>query len=160
MKIREQRQSHFGPIRRIYALLDDRFDELQTKLRINHLTAVKSVGILERISIGGRADLNVILNGNLNAQKYTDPEWQFECSKAYRQDRERERLHVTPYVAAVDNFFLLMQDNARSHTAHLVEDLVESGTIKAYRKGSMLAQSSMLRTHSDQSLLFLSKTWR
>ncbi|GFV89844.1 hypothetical protein TNCV_4690731 [Trichonephila clavipes] len=25
---REQRQSHFGPIRRIYALLDDRFDEL------------------------------------------------------------------------------------------------------------------------------------
>ncbi|GFW93924.1 hypothetical protein TNCV_4222011 [Trichonephila clavipes] len=25
---REQRQSHFGPIRRIYPLLDDRFDEL------------------------------------------------------------------------------------------------------------------------------------
>ncbi|GFW42825.1 hypothetical protein TNCV_2988161, partial [Trichonephila clavipes] len=25
---REQRQSRFGPIRRIYALLDDRFDEL------------------------------------------------------------------------------------------------------------------------------------
>ncbi|GFW89895.1 hypothetical protein TNCV_2979911 [Trichonephila clavipes] len=28
MKIQEQRQSRFGPIRRIYALLDDRFDEL------------------------------------------------------------------------------------------------------------------------------------
>ncbi|GFU59833.1 hypothetical protein TNCV_2987891 [Trichonephila clavipes] len=29
------------------ALLDDRFDECQTKLRINHLTAIKSVAILE-----------------------------------------------------------------------------------------------------------------
>ncbi|GFX99412.1 hypothetical protein TNCV_3023441 [Trichonephila clavipes] len=28
MKIGIQRQSRFGPIRRIYALLDDRFDEL------------------------------------------------------------------------------------------------------------------------------------
>ncbi|GFS79290.1 hypothetical protein TNCV_4409461 [Trichonephila clavipes] len=34
---REQRQSRFGPIRRIYALLDDRFDELsnQTENKIN-----------------------------------------------------------------------------------------------------------------------------
>ncbi|GFW96050.1 hypothetical protein TNCV_957641 [Trichonephila clavipes] len=45
---REQWQSRFGPIRRIYALLDDRFDDLPNhKLRINHLTAVKSVAILE-----------------------------------------------------------------------------------------------------------------
>ncbi|GFT73317.1 putative DD41D transposase [Trichonephila clavipes] len=43
-----KRQSRFGPIRRIYALFDDRFDELPNhKLRINHLTAVESVAILE-----------------------------------------------------------------------------------------------------------------
>ncbi|GFU58266.1 hypothetical protein TNCV_4589461 [Trichonephila clavipes] len=29
---REQRQSGFGPIRRIYAYLDDRFDELPNKI--------------------------------------------------------------------------------------------------------------------------------
>ncbi|GFU72361.1 hypothetical protein TNCV_933121 [Trichonephila clavipes] len=45
---REQRQSRFGPIGQIYALLDDRFDELPNqKLRINHLAAIKLVAILD-----------------------------------------------------------------------------------------------------------------
>ncbi|GFW12567.1 hypothetical protein TNCV_818191 [Trichonephila clavipes] len=45
---REQRQSRFGPIRRIYApCLMIVLMNCQTKLRINRLTAVKSVAILE-----------------------------------------------------------------------------------------------------------------
>ncbi|GFW89317.1 hypothetical protein TNCV_3966071 [Trichonephila clavipes] len=44
MKI-EQRQSRFRPIRRIYALLDDRFDELPNQTE-NKMTAVKSVAIV------------------------------------------------------------------------------------------------------------------
>ncbi|GFV42351.1 hypothetical protein TNCV_3170191 [Trichonephila clavipes] len=48
MKIGNDGNLVFGPIRRIYALLNDRFDELPNQTeRINHLTAVKSVAILE-----------------------------------------------------------------------------------------------------------------
>ncbi|GFU82364.1 hypothetical protein TNCV_4393701 [Trichonephila clavipes] len=51
-------------------------------------------------------------------------------------------------------------DNARSHTTHLVEDLVVSETIKRIERAACLPNPVCLEHTQDQSLLFLSKTWR
>lgn len=67
------------------------------------------------ISIGGRTDLHIIRNGNLTAQRYAD---------------EILRPHVVPYAAAIGDSFLLMHDNARPHTARLVENFLEAETIQ------------------------------
>ncbi|GFW59259.1 transposable element Tcb1 transposase [Trichonephila clavipes] len=40
------------------------------------------------------------------------------------------RPHVVPYAAAISDFLLLMQDNARNHTARLVRNCLEAKTIQ------------------------------
>ncbi|XP_035222808.1 uncharacterized protein LOC118195583, partial [Stegodyphus dumicola] len=54
-------------------------------------------------------------NGTLTAQRYAD---------------EILRPHIIPYPAAIGNSFLLIQDNARSCTARLVENFLEAETIQ------------------------------
>ncbi|GFY21039.1 hypothetical protein TNCV_3990831 [Trichonephila clavipes] len=53
------------------------------------------------ISTGGLINLDIIRNGILTALKYTN------------------RPYVKPHAAAIDDFFLLMQANARNHTTCL-----------------------------------------
>lgn len=38
--------------------------------------------------------------------------------------------YVVPYTTALDNSFLLMDGNTTSHTARLVENMIETKTIK------------------------------
>ncbi|XP_071044216.1 uncharacterized protein [Parasteatoda tepidariorum] len=66
------------------------------------------------ISIGGRTDLHIIRNGTLTARRYAD---------------EILRPHVIPYAAAIDDSFVLQDDNARPHTARLVKSMLEAETI-------------------------------
>ncbi|GFY11065.1 transposable element Tcb2 transposase [Trichonephila clavipes] len=49
---------------------------------------------------------------------------------AQRYANEILRPHIVPYVAAINDFFLLMHDNAKNHTACLVENFLEVETIQ------------------------------
>ena len=63
------------------------------------------------ISITSLMDMYIIRNSTLMAQRYAD---------------EILSPHVVPYDASIGNFFLLLQGNARLHTARLVENFVEA----------------------------------
>ncbi|GFV08260.1 DDE_3 domain-containing protein [Trichonephila clavipes] len=67
------------------------------------------------ISIFGRTDLHIIWNSNLTAQRYAN---------------EILRPHIVPYDAIVRDSYLFMQDNARNHSVHLVENFLEVETIQ------------------------------
>ncbi|GFU18633.1 transposable element Tcb2 transposase, partial [Trichonephila clavipes] len=71
------------------------------------------------ISIDGRTDLYIIRDGPLTAHRYRD-----EILKPI----------VVPYIAAIGDDFILMDDNCRSHRANLVEDfLFEEGIVRIER---------------------------
>ncbi|GFW65757.1 transposable element Tcb1 transposase [Trichonephila clavipes] len=59
------------------------------------------------ISIDGRTDLYIIRDGPLTARRYRD---------------DILRPIVVPYAAAIDDDFILMNDNCRQYRANLVED--------------------------------------
>ena len=63
------------------------------------------------ICVGDHTELHVFRGGNLTGVRYRD-----EILGAYNQ----------PYAAAIDNDFILMDDNARPHRAVLVEDYREN----------------------------------
>ncbi|GFW37964.1 transposable element Tcb2 transposase [Trichonephila clavipes] len=68
------------------------------------------------ISIDGRTDLYIIRDGPLTARRYRD---------------EIFRPIVVPYAAAIEDDFILMNDNCRSHRAKVVEDfLFEEGIVR------------------------------
>ncbi|GFX35876.1 transposable element Tcb1 transposase [Trichonephila clavipes] len=68
------------------------------------------------ISIDGRTDFYIIRDGLLTARRYRD---------------EILRPIVVPYVAAIGEDFILMDDNCRPHHANLVEDfLFEEGFVR------------------------------
>ncbi|GFW33823.1 transposable element Tcb2 transposase [Trichonephila clavipes] len=71
------------------------------------------------ISISGHNDLHIICLSNLMAQKYAD---------------EVLRPLAVSDAAAIGDSFLLMQDNATSHTARLVENFLEAETIHRMEK--------------------------
>ena len=62
------------------------------------------------VSNGGRTDLYVIQGGTLTAVRYRD---------------EILRPFVVPYAGAIGDSFLFIDDNARSHWAGLVDDILE-----------------------------------
>ncbi|GFV78540.1 transposable element Tcb2 transposase [Trichonephila clavipes] len=67
------------------------------------------------ISIDGRTDLYIIRDGPMTARRYRD---------------EIFRPIVVPYAAAIEDDFILMDDNCRPHCANLVEDfLFEEGIV-------------------------------
>lgn len=66
-------------------------------------------------SIGGSADLHIIRTGTLMARRYAD---------------EILRPLVIPYAAGIGHSFLFYHDNARPHTALLVETMLETETIQ------------------------------
>ncbi|GFW54087.1 hypothetical protein TNCV_3828951 [Trichonephila clavipes] len=107
------------------------------------------------IRIGGCNDLHIIRIGNLKAKGMLTKSW--------------GRAHVIPYAAAFGVFFLLMQDNARTHTARPVKNFLKLKQYSVWNDQHallILTQSSMFGTHSndalmqDQGFLLLSKTWR
>ena len=63
------------------------------------------------ISIGRRIDLHIFQNDILMVQRYAD---------------EILSSHVIPYAAAIGDSFVFQHDNAKPHTAHLVENMLES----------------------------------
>ncbi|GFX39016.1 transposable element Tcb2 transposase [Trichonephila clavipes] len=68
------------------------------------------------ISIDGRTDIYIIRDGPLTARRYRD---------------EIFRPIVVPYVAAIGDDFILMDDNSRPHRSNLVEDsLFEEGIVR------------------------------
>ncbi|GFU18405.1 transposable element Tcb2 transposase [Trichonephila clavipes] len=68
------------------------------------------------ISTDGRTDLYIIRDGPLTARRYRD---------------EILRPIVVPYIAAIGDDFILMDDNSRPHRANLVEDsLFEEGIVR------------------------------
>jgi len=71
--------------------------------------------VWDGISIGGRTDLHIIRNGTLTARMNAD---------------ELLRLYVIPYAAAIGDSFVFQHDNARLHTAHLVEKMLEAETMQ------------------------------
>ncbi|GFU65037.1 transposable element Tcb2 transposase [Trichonephila clavipes] len=68
-------------------------------------------GVLEYggISIDGRLDLYIIRNGPLTSRRYRE---------------EILRPIVVPYAAAIEDDFILMDNNYRPHRANLVEDFI------------------------------------
>ncbi|GFV77216.1 hypothetical protein TNCV_444461 [Trichonephila clavipes] len=62
------------------------------------------------ISIGGQTDLHFIWDGNWTTQRYAD---------------EIMRPHIVTYAAAIGDSFILIQDNVKPHTAHLMENCLE-----------------------------------
>lgn len=79
----------------------------------DHISDELGSWVWARISIGGLTDLHIIRKGNLTARRYAD---------------EILRPHAIPYAAALGDYYLLMHDNARSHTARLVENMLEAET--------------------------------
>ncbi|GFT92175.1 hypothetical protein TNCV_1973061 [Trichonephila clavipes] len=73
------------------------------------------------ISIGGRADLHIIRNGNFMAQRYAN---------------EILGPRALPYVVAIGDFCLLMQNNAKPHTTSLVKNFLEAETILHIKKAA------------------------
>lgn len=69
-----------------------------------------SVMVWGGISLTGRTDLVVLNNGNLNAERYI-------------VDILAE--HVVPFAPYIGPHFLLMQDNARPHTAQVVRNYLQ-----------------------------------
>ncbi|GFW92586.1 transposable element Tcb2 transposase [Trichonephila clavipes] len=68
------------------------------------------------ISIDGRTDLYIFRGGPLTARRYRD---------------EILRPIVVPHAAAIEDDFILMDDNCRPHRANLVEDfLFEEGIVR------------------------------
>ena len=63
------------------------------------------------ISLGGNTNQHTFLGGNLTGERYSD---------------EIHYSYVSPYVVAIGNDFILMDDNARPHRTVLVEDYLES----------------------------------
>ncbi|GFU51095.1 transposable element Tcb2 transposase [Trichonephila clavipes] len=62
------------------------------------------------ISLGGHTDLHVFHGGTVTGLRYRD-----EILDPY----------VRPYAAAIGNYFILMDDNARPHRARIVEEYLE-----------------------------------
>ena len=73
-----------------------------------------SVMVWAGISAQGKTDLNVIDNGTLTALRYVN---------------EILDVYVRPYAGAVGENFILMDDNARAHTARITDQYLEQATI-------------------------------
>ena len=73
-----------------------------------------SVMALAGISINGKTDLYVVENGTLMAVRY--------CNEILDQ-------FVKPYAGAISLDFILMDDNARPHRAHVTDAYMECETI-------------------------------
>ena len=71
-----------------------------------------SVMVLAGIS--AQADLHVIDNGTLTAERYAN---------------EILGVHVRPYAGALGPDFILMDDNARAHRAHITNRYLEQAAI-------------------------------
>jgi len=66
------------------------------------------------ISRGGRTDLHIMMRGMTTGVRYRD---------------EILDIYVRPYAGAIGPQFILMDDNARSHRAMVVEDYLQQETI-------------------------------
>ena len=66
-----------------------------------------SVMVWGGISWDGRTDLCVLHRGTLTAQRYRD---------------DILDVHVRSYAGAIGDPFILMDDNARPHTAHAIQE--------------------------------------
>ena len=73
-----------------------------------------SVKVWAGISAQGKTDLHVIDNGMLTALRYVN---------------EILDVYVRPYAGAVGKNFILMDDNARAHRAHITDQYSEQATI-------------------------------
>ena len=73
-----------------------------------------SVMVWAGISAQGKTDLNVIDNGTLTALRFLD---------------EILDVYVHPYAGAVGENFILMDDNADAHRAHITDQYLEQATI-------------------------------
>ena len=67
------------------------------------------------ISVQGKTDLHVLQNGTLTAVRYRD---------------EILDPIVKPYAGAIGPQFILMDDNARPHRAHLVDQYLDNESIE------------------------------
>ena len=67
------------------------------------------------ISKGRHTDLYIIRNGSLTTRRYAD---------------EILRPHVIPYASAIGDSFVFQHDNARPHTARLLENMLKAETIQ------------------------------
>ena len=113
-----------------------------------------SVMVWAGISMQGKTDLHTIESGTLTAVRYVN---------------EILDVYVRPYAGAIGADFILMDDNARSHRAHVTNQYLEDATIvrmdwparspdmtrssmpgTCFRKQFLLAQSSQQRFHSSE----------
>ena len=73
-----------------------------------------SVMVWARISMQGKTDLHIIENGTLTAVRYVN---------------EILDVYVRPYACAIGADFILMDNNARPHRAHVTNQYLEDATI-------------------------------
>ena len=73
-----------------------------------------SVMVCAGISMQGKTDLHIIENGTLTAVLYVN---------------EIMDVYVRPYAGAISADFILMDDNARPHRAHVTNQYLEEATI-------------------------------
>ncbi|GFX17901.1 hypothetical protein TNCV_2293491 [Trichonephila clavipes] len=104
--------------------------------------------------VGGRTELHIIRNSNLTIQRYAN---------------EILRPQVIPHAAGFDGSHLLMQDNAKNHTARLVQKFVEVKTIQSIWFSACFPDLNLIhhawdsigrRIQRYHCLLLLSGTWR
>ena len=73
-----------------------------------------SIMVWAGISAQGKKDLHVIDNGTLTVLRYVN---------------EVLDVYVRPYAGAISENFILMDDNARAHTARITDQYLEQATI-------------------------------
>lgn len=77
-----------------------------------------SVMVWGGISLNGRTDLVIFIRRNLNAQRYIE---------------DVLEPHVLPFAENMGDRFVLMQDNARPHTARIVSEYLQNSAINVMR---------------------------
>ena len=96
---------------RVWRMLNERFAPVRVA---EDDRFVGSVMVWAGISVQGKTDLHVIDNGTFPALRYVN---------------EILDVYVRPYAGAVGENFILMDDNARAHRAHLTDQYLEQATI-------------------------------
>ncbi|GFU04425.1 hypothetical protein TNCV_252121 [Trichonephila clavipes] len=94
--------------RRVLVCLERRTRNNQIFVQERSHYRIGDLRVWTDISIGGRTDLHIVRNRNSTAQRYAN---------------EILRPYAVPYVAAISDSSLLMQDNARNRATRLMGKL-------------------------------------
>ena len=102
-----------------------------------------SVMVWGGISWDPRTDLCVLPRGTLTVQRYMD---------------DILDVHVRPYAGAIGDPFILMDDNARSHTVHTIQEYLEREGIERFDWPARSPDLSLESEWASQNARYLLNT--